>query len=95
MKLFRQVSTTERLPQKDGWYFTSTNMARLFKEGQWWNDEETRHPRVSWFLEELPELPTEEEIKEAIENLPYNDDMSPNDVGLQGASYILNLIKNK
>lgn len=44
---------------------------------------------ASHVLEEM-ELPSDDEVRSDIEELPYNEDMSPNDLGFQGANYILN-----
>lgn len=91
MKLYRQVSTTERLPEKEGKVLVEDG-AVMFLGGKFWElgyASEECYP--DFWLEEFS-LPTKSEIER---KYLLNEDAIMNLGCRQGANYIINLIKNK
>lgn len=91
MKLYRQVSTTERLPEKEGYVLLDDGQV-WFREGKFYEiDRDWIEVFPDVWLEEFS-LRTKEEIKKSMREFYSSDEIK---VFLEGANYIINLIKNK
>lgn len=92
MKLYRQVSTDERMPENDGWYFTDNAKVEFIKEKGYFTYNGIKS-HAWWWLEEI-EIPTPDEINDESENQGV-EECSEWFVGFySGAEYILNKIKS-
>lgn len=69
-KLYQEVSVTDRLPQRSGYYLTN-NGKRLFSDHiNVWQRKDNEGP-VEWWLE-VVKLPSEEEIRKERDAYSYS-----------------------
>ena len=93
-RIYRTVECSERLPETEGMYITSTGLMSFSKTFNWINQHNYTIKAPDWWLEEV-ELPSEEDIFNSTphyRNDPELDDAFEDGYSL-GASFILNHIK--
>ena len=81
MKIYRQVKASERLPEKEGWYFCTwtdgTHSEEEFINNEFWVSEydTENHDEITDWLEEI-DITEEEIINIIIDNIEDSDDDS-------------------
>lgn len=87
-KLYRTVSVEERLPKHGGHFLTDIGLVRFMINDKEWVDDKYITCNPNWWLEEI-ELPSENDINNELDELPWDSD----EAFKEGANFIINYIK--